>query len=109
MDVLAFWVFFKFRGWKRLILAEFPRQFLNALILYDIFQQKQRTVVQTVQKLVQLQEKTVLVFVTLQLMTVTIWIISFMGLFMAFLVYIPLLCNIRGNLKEYCVHKIDKR
>jgi Fungal potassium channel len=39
VDVLAFWVFFKFRGWKRLILAEFPRQFLNALILYDIFKQ----------------------------------------------------------------------
>jgi hypothetical protein len=33
VDVLAFWVFFKFKGWKRLVLAEFPRQFLNMVII----------------------------------------------------------------------------
>jgi hypothetical protein len=30
-------------------------------------------------------------------------------LIVAFFVYIPLLTKIRGNLKEYCCHKIDKR
>jgi hypothetical protein len=37
VDVLAFWVFFKFKGWKRLVLAEFPRQFLNMVIIYSLF------------------------------------------------------------------------
>ena len=27
----------------------------------------------------------------------------------AFIIYIPLLSVIQGNLKEYCCHKIDKR
>jgi hypothetical protein len=37
VDVLAFWVFFKFKGWKRLVLAEFPRQFLNMVIITSLF------------------------------------------------------------------------
>lgn len=41
--------------------------------------------------------------------TVTIWFISFANLIVAFFVYMPLLFKIRGNLKEYCCHKIDKR
>jgi hypothetical protein len=41
--------------------------------------------------------------------TVTIWFISFANLIVAFFIYIPLLCRIRGNLKEYACHKIDKR
>jgi hypothetical protein len=46
---------------------------------------------------------------TLQAITVTIWLASFLQLVIAAFIYIPLLCAIRGNLKEYCVHKIDKR
>ncbi|KAJ3253625.1 hypothetical protein HK103_000413 [Boothiomyces macroporosus] len=37
VDILAFWVFFKLRGWMRLLFAEFPRQFLSASILYFIW------------------------------------------------------------------------
>lgn len=41
--------------------------------------------------------------------TCALWIISVtMGL-VACICYVPLLCHIRGNLKEYCCHKIDKR
>jgi hypothetical protein len=50
------------------------------------------------------------VLLGLQLFTVTVWIITFLGLFIAFVIYIPLVTvHIRGNLKEYCVHKVDKR
>ena len=38
-----------------------------------------------------------------------IWAASVIALVIAFMIYIPLLCQIQGNLKEYCVHKIDKR
>lgn len=115
VDVLAFWVFFKFRGWKRLILAEFARQFLNSLIVYDIFTATQKAAgggfIQTLQRIYSPSYSNLdaMVFFSLQIITISIWIFSFLGLVAAFIIYIPLLCNIRGNLKEYCVHKIDKR
>jgi len=44
------------------------------------------------------------------LLTVSIWALSFIRLLVAGLLYWPLLvCHIRGNLKEYCCHKVDKR
>jgi len=44
------------------------------------------------------------------LLTVAIWALSFIRLVVAGLLYWPLLvCHIRGNLKEYCCHKVDKR
>jgi uncharacterized membrane protein len=43
------------------------------------------------------------------LLTFGFWALRMLSLLAAFFVYIPLLCEIRGNLKEYCVHKIDKR
>ncbi|KIJ37415.1 hypothetical protein M422DRAFT_781768 [Sphaerobolus stellatus SS14] len=45
----------------------------------------------------------------LLLFTVVVFIISLLLLIAAGVFYIPLLCYIRGNLKEYCCHKIDKR
>ena len=41
--------------------------------------------------------------------TVSVWIISFTALVIAGIMYIPLACVIQGNLKEYCIRKIDKR
>jgi len=44
------------------------------------------------------------------LLTVAIWALSFIRLLVAAVLYWPLLCcHIRGNLKEYCCHKVDKR
>jgi hypothetical protein len=40
--------------------------------------------------------------------TVLIFIGSALLLVVAGILYIPLLCYIRGNLKEYCCHKVDK-
>lgn len=36
VDILAFYVFFTFKNWKRLLLAEFPRQLIYALFVFDI-------------------------------------------------------------------------
>lgn len=43
------------------------------------------------------------------LFTLTIWVISAALLLIAAILYVPLLCYIQGNLKEYCCHKADKR
>lgn len=117
-DSIAFFVFFSFKGipfismvdigWKRLLLAEGPRQVLNAITLYSVVKdtdfsfdisvyQKKYTTVQGV-------------VMSFMLLTVTIWALSFIRLLFAGLLYWPLLCcHIRGNLKEYCCHKVDKR
>lgn len=41
--------------------------------------------------------------------TTLVWIFNFLCLVVAFFVYVPLVLKIRGNLKEYCCHKLDKR
>lgn len=43
------------------------------------------------------------------LFTLTIWTICAFLLLVAGILYVPLLCYIQGNLKEYCCHKADKR
>jgi len=42
------------------------------------------------------------------LFTVLIFAGSLLLLIAAAVLYVPLLCHIRGNLKEYCCHKVDK-
>ncbi|KAJ3309726.1 hypothetical protein HDU76_003537, partial [Blyttiomyces sp. JEL0837] len=118
VDVLAFYVFFMFKGWKRLLLAEFPRQLLNALNLNDVIGKLANPkdpnpfsrYYNAIRSLVILNNnKTELIAYALSSFTVAMWIFSFMGLLAAFFIYIPLICTVRGNLKEYCCHKIDKR
>ncbi|KAJ3021528.1 hypothetical protein HKX48_008290 [Thoreauomyces humboldtii] len=152
IDEVAFWVFFTFRGWKRLLLAELPRQFLNFLLLADAYRKimdtpsssgdntfcakdqitgqfvpdttqtpnalnqypcKYQTSVDLVPTFVWLMfkqpSKTAAIGVWLASITVAMWALSAFLLVCAFIVYIPLLFNIRGNLKEYCCHKVDKR
>jgi hypothetical protein len=61
------------------------------------------------QQFLKVKSETKLLLV-LQMFTITAWVVSFLGLFFAFCTYIPLVTlSIRGNLKEYCVHKVDKR
>jgi hypothetical protein len=118
-DSIAFFVFFSFKGlyisnsllipgWKRLLLAEGPRQVLNAITLYSVAKnedfsfdiQKYQAEFTTIQGVV----------MSFMLLTVCIWALSFIRLLAAGLLYWPLLvCHIRGNLKEYCCHKVDKR
>jgi hypothetical protein len=42
------------------------------------------------------------------LFTTIVFAGSLLLLIIAALCYIPLLCYIQGNLKEYCCHKVDK-
>jgi hypothetical protein len=47
--------------------------------------------------------------IVIKLFTLGIFCAKALSLLVAVLVYIPLVFRIKGNLKEYCVHKIDKR
>ncbi|CAG8563225.1 10947_t:CDS:2 [Acaulospora morrowiae] len=106
-DEVAFFVFFTFKGWKRLIFAEAPRQMINAVTLYSVLQStKQKKLFHINSYGDGMIQRMTLGFMAF---TLLVFFLSFTMLLIAFLMYIPLLCQIRGNLKEYCCHKIDKR
>ncbi|KAG6857330.1 hypothetical protein H0H87_005633 [Tephrocybe sp. NHM501043] len=110
-DDFAFFVFFAFKSWKRVLLADAPRQTINALTLYAIYLVKHdngkwydiNTWFANNKSL-----STSLLTVT-TFLTVLVFAGSLLILIAAGLCYIPLLCHIQGNLKEYCCHKVDKR
>ncbi|GAA5885920.1 hypothetical protein JCM3774_003776 [Rhodotorula dairenensis] len=105
-DSLAFFVFFTFKGWKRLLLADAPRQVINAITLYSFGVSQNWTTDLSAYFTGSVLKVTAL---STMLFTVVIFAISAVCLLVAAVIYIPLLCTIQGNLKEYCCHKVDKR
>lgn len=120
VEHVAFFVFFTLKGWKRLMIAEAPRQVINIVTLASAL----------IPKWIRLStgdmSDPLLFHITVnnralgktfteQIMTgtmafsVLVFAISFMLVCFAALLYFPLLCHIQGNLKEYCCHKVDKR
>jgi hypothetical protein len=94
-------------GWKRFLLAEAPRQIVNGIALFNVY------VVNGQFRIKQFYANgdTIMASIMFGLMTFTfcVWAISALLLAFAGILYVPLLCQIRGNLKEYVCHKIDKR
>ncbi|KAG0032065.1 hypothetical protein BGZ81_011742 [Podila clonocystis] len=121
VDDIAFFCFFKFRNWKRLILADAPRQVINATILYQTFRghfyfEKNGSPKGNLfdwDSIIDETDKDVRLFKQIALgamiFTVFMFAMSLIMLLTAVVVYIPLVSHIQGNLKEYCCHKIDKR
>ncbi|KAJ6599176.1 hypothetical protein DFH09DRAFT_1356278 [Mycena vulgaris] len=110
-DDFAFFVFFVFKSWKRVLLADGPRQTINALTLYAVWLAKHNnpgSAWDVTKYFTGNSVSTSLLTVT-TLFTVIVFIGSLGLLIVAGICYIPLLCYIRGNLKEYCCHKVDKR
>ncbi|PLW40174.1 hypothetical protein PCASD_12277 [Puccinia coronata f. sp. avenae] len=105
-DDFAFFVFFTFKGWKRLLLADAPRQVINGITLYSFARSVKFTT--DISKWYDGSFAKASVLLSMAF-TVTIWIGSFVLLMAAAFLYVPLLCYIQGNLKEYCCHKVDKR
>jgi len=105
-DDLAFFVFFTFKGWKRLVLADAPRQVINAVTLYSFGKALNFTTDISAYIDGSWIKATVLITMCF---TVVVWAGSAVLLLIAAILYVPLLCYIQGNLKEYCCHKIDKR
>lgn len=103
---VAFWVFFSFQGWKRLLLSEGPRQAINALTVFSVLSTRDFALNAQAYADITPFQWTVLGFMALSLL---IWLFSFVRFCIAALLFLPLLCHIRGGLTEFVVRKIDKR
>lgn len=56
-----------------------------------------------------MEDNRVFVLLLLVALAVLIYLFSAFSHLIAVIIYIPMICEIRGNLKEYCCHKVDKR
>ena len=110
-DSLAFWVFFTFKTWKRTLLADGPRQSVNAYILYNILTAYDWNPTKLPEYWNDGSDKSVITALLLfaMMITVLIFLIGLAQIIVAAVCYIPLLFYIQGNLKEYVCHKVDKR
>ncbi|KAF8934294.1 hypothetical protein EDD21DRAFT_379318 [Dissophora ornata] len=115
VDEIAFFCFFTFRNWKRLILADAPRQVINATILYQTFRTHKfnfdKNGVFDWDSVIGVGNSFLMKKISLGAMmfTVAMFALSLLSLICAVILYIPLVSHIQGNLKEFCCHKIDKR
>ena len=100
-DDFAFFIFFTFKSWKRLLLADAPRQTINALTLYAIYLSKKADTRPWwyVQKYFEGNTVVTTCLEISTLFTVLICAGSLITLFVAGVLYIPLLIHIKGNLK----------
>ncbi|KAF9095685.1 hypothetical protein BGX29_003466 [Mortierella sp. GBA35] len=110
IDEIAFFCFFTFRGWKRLLFADGPRQVINGIILITVVN-KNRDKQGNINPNILKYGYGTMPAITMGLMTftLTLWVISVLLMLAAVVLYIPLVIHIQGNLKEFCCHKIDKR
>lgn len=108
-DDFAFFVFFVFKSWKRVLFADGPRQTINALTLYALWLAKHKEAGWDPRKYFDGNSMSTSLLTVTTFFTVVVFIGSVLLLLVAGICYIPLLCYIRGNLKEYCCHKVDKR
>lgn len=110
-DDFAFFIFFTFKSWKRLLLADAPRQAINALTLYAVYLVKKDNPGgwYDVRKYFKDSSNSTSALTVSSFFTVAVCLGSMLLLAIAAICYIPLLLHIRGNLKEYCCHKVDKR
>nr|ODN92977.1 vacuolar protein [Cryptococcus depauperatus CBS 7855] len=106
-DSVAFFIFFTFKDWKRLILADGPRQSINGILLYS-FAAANHFQTSNIPAYWDNSPITAMLLFSM-ILTVLIFAGSFILLVIAAVGYIPLLCYIQGNLKEYICHKVDKR
>jgi len=105
-DKFAFFIYFAFKDWKRLLLADGPRQSINALTLYSFADANGFTT--NIPSYWEGSAVTAMLLFSM-ISTVLIFAGSLILLGVAAVCYVPLLCYIQGNLKEYVCHKVDKR
>jgi hypothetical protein len=91
-------------GWKRLLLADGPRQTINALTLYSIYLAKKNDGAwYDVSKYFRGNSLSTSALTVTTFFTFVVFAGSMLLLIIAGICYIPLLCYIQGNLKVcYC-------
>lgn len=105
-ESMAFFVFFAYHGWIRLIFAETPRQIINTATLVATLRQTSITEIATSSSLEAF---------TLGLMafSLTIWAFSMAEFIMALLFTLPVYLNVQklgaSGLEEYCCVRVNKK
>jgi len=91
-------------------LADGPRQAINALTLYSFVISKRHESGGwwNLSKYFSKDDMVTNILLVTIIFTVTVFVCSLLLLIIAAILYVPLLCYIQGNLKEYCCHKVDK-
>lgn len=102
-DRLALYVYFRLKGWLRLLLAEAPRQIINVMTLISFYSINGSFPTFSNGNFLTNCAIVLISFSVLNFM------FSLAHIAVAVLMYVCLISSIRGNLKEYCCHKIDKR
>jgi hypothetical protein len=98
-------------------LGQLPRRFIDAYVVLQYPLECHTEILRATSKLKGVQGSSKCLFaneedaftLAIKLFTLALFIGSCLRLLLALVMYIPLLFRIRGNLKEYCAHKIDKR
>ncbi|KAL0077058.1 hypothetical protein F4703DRAFT_1742898 [Phycomyces blakesleeanus] len=112
-DYMAFFVFFTLKGWKRLLFAQSPRQIIAGITVYALLKSawtnKQNNFEFTTNWDAYGEDWSQRVALLLMSFTCILWCLSILSFVLGCFLYLPILCHIQGNLKEYCCHKIDKR
>lgn len=111
VDSIAFFVFFTLKGWKRLALVNVPREAIKSYVLVRFFISFNGNFENLMGRISSFSSSRILSYTTLGSLVITnlLFLISALSVVVAALLYIPLACHIRGNLKEYCCYKVDKR
>ncbi|CAO3638414.1 unnamed protein product [Cunninghamella blakesleeana] len=114
-DSIAFYVFFTLKSWKSLLFAQGPRQIIAGFTVAAILEtawkkQKEANALHFITNWdIYGEDWQQRVALLLMAFTCLYWIFCMLNLLLALILYIPVFCQIQGNLKEYCCHKIDKR
>jgi len=123
-DYVALFSYFQFKGAIRILLAEGPRQVVNALTLYTVMRANlipiganaasdgHTPIVQffyNVKILADEHTQQAAILFSM-LFTLVIWVISFLSFIVSCILYLVFLAHyIDGTLSSYCRRKIDKR
>ncbi|KAG2212589.1 hypothetical protein INT47_000565, partial [Mucor saturninus] len=112
-DVIIFYVFYTLKTWKRVIIAQGPRQIIAGVTVYALLKSAWTAENGSFKFSADWdtygQDWPQRVALFLMSFTCILWVISAIQIVLAVFLYFPILCQIQGNLKEYCCHKIDKR
>lgn len=120
-DYVALFAYFQFKGMIRIILAQGPRQVINAITLWSVLQAQvlHNNTDTGIQKFWQNLEALAdqntqqAVILCSMLFTFVIWVFSALSLILAFVLYITFLWHFipreDGTVSSYCRRKIEKR
>ena len=105
MDTMIFFVFFTLKGWKRVFLSEAIRKVLIFSSIVDIINVYRDNLNGLLDG-----NKIKVLLIVFTLFSFGLWLISVLQIGAALLIYfLTSSFRIKGNLKEYCVKKVDKR